>query len=94
MTGLGRRVALVAATALALGLCTETGAAASVEASALPHSQVSVAQQAPPRPVCLKIAPSKKPKKATKSRTYGKRKTGCKKGLLRAVVPAAHVPRV
>ncbi|MGQ0467530.1 MAG: hypothetical protein ACT4QG_19705 [Sporichthyaceae bacterium] len=86
-----RSVAVVAAGALAFGLCTEAGAAASVEA-ALPHGQVSLGQQAPPRPVCLKIAPSKKPKQTSKSRTFGKRKTGCKKGLVRTVVPETQIP--
>lgn len=89
MTRLGRGIAVVVAATLACGLSAEAGAAAPVGSAPLPDSQVSATAQAAPRPVCLKIAPSKNPKKPTKSRTYGKRKTGCKKGLLRTVVPAA-----
>jgi len=86
MSLLGRTVALVLATALCAALAVESPAAAQTAAAVLHQPQVAASPQAPPRPVCLKIAPTKKPKKAAKSRTYGKRKTGCKKGLLRTEV--------
>lgn len=88
MTRVGRTVALLVAGTLTLALTAETGGAGPIEASPLDQPQVAAAQSARRPPVCLKIQPSKIAKKSSPSRTYGRRKTGCKKGLHRHVLPA------
>lgn len=88
MSRLGRTAVLFAAGTLTLALTAETGGAGPIEASAPDQGQVAAAQSARRPPVCLKIQPSKIAKKSWPSRTYGRRKTGCKKGLHRNVLPA------
>lgn len=93
MGRVGRTVVLFLAGTLTLALAAETGGAAAAEdlRAAVDQPQVAAAQAARRPPVCLKIQPSKIAKKSPPSRTYGRRKTGCKRGLHRNVLPAAAV---